>query len=590
MDALLVLGGIIGAGIYLDNNNKKNLDNTSTTNGIVDTPNHDTVYDTNNYAMSKEIEEVTAADMINRLRDDKSKIIDSAQSYNNQHRNVNLNIGEDSIYSQALDQEIKTDEFLKNDQGFLTVPYFKGNAPPEIDYENNYGFQASMGGANATTEWRSKKEVENLFGFGHNPENIYGKQWGSGIDADFNRYVPGTMRTGELPFEQVKVQHIDEKSLDNRLVGEAIAKTRNIDNLRTLNNQKKTYTGRVIDGERINFRGIEGQVNKNKTEKYHELGEDRNLVTTGAVLGSTKRPRQIIPDTNRQYLNKMQLGPASPLDGIEEHTDRPYVSKSMKTPLDPDTSRNVTGNVKIIDYDRLGYTSYPNEREVTEERTYQSNIKAEYEGRTLGIQDELKKTIKETTLEPANNGFLTGGSEKTKMYNLDGVRRTVKETTVGSNDLLNLKGTVTSGLEVRPLDDLKTTIKEGTMYDKKGIAGSYINEEMSRTNYNNLETNPTKEIISSGAGRPPTLSSTKLFNGGDTVNIDIKKIESDYVTQRTTGIDKIYDNYKSRDVTEITNDKNNYNDAELLLNQIDPSILDPFKKNPYTKPLNSYNY
>ena len=32
----------------------------------------------------------------------------------------------------------------------------------------------------------------------------------------------------------------------------------------------------------------------------------------------------------------MKLGPASPLDGIEEVTNRPFISKSMKTPLDPD--------------------------------------------------------------------------------------------------------------------------------------------------------------------------------------------------------------------------------------------------------------
>ena len=92
------------------------------------------------------------------------------------------------------------------------------------------------------------------------------------------------------------------------------------------------------------------------------------------------------------------------------------------------------------------------------------------------------------------------------------------------------------------------------MYNKKGISGSYLSEEMSRENYDNSESNPTKEIISSGAGRMPTLSSTKVFNGGDTVNLDIKKIESDYLTQHKTGIGKIYDNYKPKEKTEITND------------------------------------
>ena len=592
MDVLLLLGGIIGAGMYLENEKDKKSVQTFQTNKNDNTivPNHSNVYDTNNYEISKNVEEVKATDIINdMMNNSNSNIVDNTQTSNNQHRLPGLNSGENTIYSEALNKEISKSDFLRNNQGVLAVPYFKGTSSPNIDLDNNYGFQASMGGAAATTEWNQKKEVENM-GDWYMKENIHGKQWGDGMDSDFNRYVQGTMRNGELPFEQVRVQHIDDKSLDNRLIDEAIANTKNIDNLRTLNNLKKTYTGRVIDGERINTRGIEGKFNKNRTEKYHELGEDRNLVTTGAIIASTKRPLEILPETNRQHLNKMQFGPAALLNGIAETSDRPFVSKSMKQPLDANNNRNINGGIRIIDHDRLGYKAYPNERQVTEERTYESNIKGEYQGQMVGLQDELKKTIKETTLDPANNGFLTGENEKMRMYNLDGVRRTIKETTVTANDIMNLKGDNAGNLQVRPLDELKTTIKEGTMYNKKGISGSYLSEDMSRQNYLNSETNPTKEIISSGAGRMPTLSSTKIVNGGDIVNLDIKKIESDYMTKHTTGFDKIYDNYKPAEKTEITNDKNTYNDAELLLNQIDPQILNPFKNNPYTKSLQSYNY
>lgn len=591
MDALLLLGAIVGGGMYLENEKKKNNKDYQLNNSNTNLPYHNNLYDTNNYEMSKSIEEVKASDIISdMINNSNTNVVDTTQTYNNQHRLGNLNVGEDDkIYSQALDSEIDKGDFLRDDRGVLTLPHFSGNNSPNVDLNNNYGFQASMGGAAATSEWKPKMEVENM-GDWYMEDNIHGRQWGEGIDSDFNRYVPGTMRSGELPFEQQRIQHIDEKSFDNRLIDEAIANTTNIDKLRTLNNPKKTYTGRVIDGERINLRGIEGKVDKNRTEKYHELGEDRNLVTTGAVLASSKRPLELVPETNRQHLNKMQMGAAAPIDGITEHSDRPFVSKSMKQPLDPDNSRNISGGIRIIDHDRLGYRTYPNERQITEERTYEGNVKGVFEGRTIGLQDDIKKTIKETTLDPANNGFLTGENEKLKMYNMDGARRTVKETTVGANDMMNLKGGNTDNLQVRPLDEAKTTIKEGTMYNKKGISGSYLSEEMSRENYDNSESNPTKEIISSGAGRMPTLSSTKVFNGGDTVNIDIKKIESDYLTQHKTGIGKIYDNYKPKEKTEITNDKNTYNDAELLLNQLDPQILNPFKSNPYTKSLESYNY
>ena len=589
MDALLILGGIIGTGIYLDNkknNNLNNIDiNSSDVNNLKVLPQHNNIYDTNNYNMSTEIEKVTAIDMIDSMKNDKQKIIDFTQTYNNIHRNVNLNL-EDNQYSEVF-ENTNQDDFMKNDQGISTVPYFKGNSPPDIDLNNNYGFQASIGGAAASTEWKNKKEVEN-FGDWKMPQNIHGKQWGDGIDSNFNRYIPGTMRTGELPFNQEKVQHIDEKSFDNRLVDEAIANTLNIDNLRSKNNQKNSYTGRVIGGEQINSRGLEGIVKKNKTEKYFKLGEHRNLITTGAVTGSTKRPKEIIPDTNRQYLNKMQFGVATSLNGTEKHMNRSSISKSMKIPLDADNIRNIKGNLKIIDHDRLGYEVYPNEREVTLERNYNSNIKGEYNGRTIGLQDTLKRTIKETNLNPVS-GFIKGENEKMQLYNTDKPKRTIKETTL---DPVNgfLKGSYTSALKVRPIDELKPTIKQGTMYDKKGIAGSYINEKVSRENYLNSETNGNKEIISAGINRSPTSSSTKIVNGVDSVNVNIKKIGNDYMTQYNTGIDKIYDNYRSPSITEITTDKNHYKDAELLLNQIDPELLNPFKNNPYTKSLSSYNY
>lgn len=589
---VIVLAGLIGAGYYInDNKRKTNIENFEGSNiNSTTIPNHNDLYDLNNYETSQQMQEISAQELIGDMLSGQTNIVDSTQTMNNTHRNIYLNLGEDDsdqVFSNNSDEFIDKENFLRNDQGYSAVPYYKGNSAPTINLESNHGFQASMGGAAATTEWKPKREIENI-GDWNMPENIHGNQWGTDINSDFNRFVPGTMRTGELPFDQEKIQHIDEKSFDNRLIDEAIANTRNIDNLRSLNNQQKTYTGRIIPGEKINVRGIEGQVEKNKVEKYHELGEDRNLVTTGAVTGSSKRPNQVMPDTNRQYLNKMKLGPASPLDGIEEVTNRPFISKSMKTPLDPDNNRNIGGNIRITDPDNLGYKAYPNERQITEERTYQGNIKGEYEGRTVNIQDSLKPTIKETTLDPANNGFITGEMDKQRVYQLDGARTTVKETTIKSLDPSNVIGNYIQNLQTRPLDELKTTIKEGTMYNKEGVAGSYITGSMDRIDYENAETNPTKELLSKG--RVPTTTSTKITSGKDNLVVDIKKIESDYLTQKTTGLGKVYEKLSNSKVEQVTNDKNQYKDAELLLNQIDPSLLNPFKTNPYTKSLHSYNY
>ena len=82
------------------------------------------------------------------------------------------------------------------------------------------------------------------------PENIYGSYF-TGAQADQNRYIAGTHRTNELPFQQERTPPIDEKSELNREIDMAIAKTRSIDTLRTLTNQKYTYEGKIIPGKHL---------------------------------------------------------------------------------------------------------------------------------------------------------------------------------------------------------------------------------------------------------------------------------------------------------------------------------------------------
>jgi hypothetical protein len=103
----------------------------------------------------------------------------------------------------------------------------------------------------------------------------------------------------------------------------------------------------------------------------------------------------------------------------------------------------------------------------------------------------------------------------------------------------------------------------------------------------NSDTNPTKEIIAQG--REPTLSNVKLWVGGDDENVDIKKIESDYMTHHTTGLDKVYQKIPQDFACQLTRDKFELDDAELLLEQINPDLLNPFRENPFTKSLVSHS-
>ena len=70
---------------------------------------------------------------------------------------------------------------------------------------------------------------------------------------------------------------------------------------------------------------------------------------------------------------------------------------------------------------------------------------------TLGLQDDIKKTKKQTTIDSKNNGYIIGGYEKS-----------------------------TAGYEPP-----ETTTKDTTMFDYMGGAGGFYKGDMDKINYQN---------------------------------------------------------------------------------------------------------
>ena len=112
---------------------------------------------------------------------------------------------------------------------------------------------------------------------------------------------------------------------------------------------------------------------------------------------------------------------------------------------------------------------------------------------------------------------------------------------------------------------------------------------MATDQFYRADLNPNKEFIS--RGRAPTVENTKLTNGMDTLNVDIKKIESDYFNPRINSLDKVYQEIptEQQNIREYTQDKDTLDNVKLA-DRLDPTMLDPFKDNPYTHSLASFAY
>ena len=574
-----VLIGLVAVGLL--KNNEDNGDNPIITNvnSDVKMSNGENVYDSGNYYQEtkKEVNDLVKKNF-NTSTDEDSNIV----SDKNLDRNLNIEGFQELVYSNNSGESINSEDFLRNDQGITTQPFFK-KAPNPIDFNNTRSLDRHQGD-NRLKE--SKREVGQMFPLEKN-ENVFGNQFGEYI-GDKSRYLESRVKQNELPFEQEKVGHIDTKSGINREIKQMIADKTNVDILRSKTNQRKTYEGRIISGKNMNEnRGNMGEFRHYDPDKFYENDPDRYFTTTGAYLKERGKPEHIIKETYRSSLNKQELGGASA--NYTKGEKRSKYKKPLKIQLQSDTNRNVGADQFSgdADFSRKGYRALPNEREVTGERTYEGNVRSDVGNHTVGILDNVKSTIKETTINSANNGYLGNTSINTTQGIQDNLRVTKKQTTIDSAN----NGYMTGGFNKLTVghEDQRVTVKESTLNGYTGVAGSQgYSGNMLKDNYINAETNPNKEIIAQG--RMPTLSNTKVVNGGEHVNMEIKKIDSDYMNQSENKLSKVYSTNIDKDRIELTTMKNKLDDDELMSDRIDKELLNPFKNNPYTQSLSSFAY
>jgi hypothetical protein len=594
-----ILGGLVGLGYLFNEKNQNNNPVNSNVNIQPNVPNGDNIYNSEHYNHVDEKIRLMAKENFEesqqKLEDGKHPQVVNFQKLNYYGSGRSTEDENDTlleelkegmgnhIYSSASGTMMSNDHFMKNDQGISMAPYFKGNAPTNEGLENSRTLSMHQGG-NLSEFHQSKREQPAFFPL--EKQEVFGNTFGEGI-GDPNRYDTGILKTNQLPFTQERVAHIDVKDPINQSINQLIANSTNIDKLRSESNPKLTYKGKVLPGKNINeSRGINGEVFKHKVDPTYENDADKWLVTNGAFLEKTQRPLHVVPETNRSVINHQPIGSAAPVnhEGLEK---RPGVRKPMRNQLGTDTMRNFGGDVNVsgIDVQKGGYRALPNERDVTHLRNHQSNLQAGYNAQTLGIQDSIKKTVKQTTIDSKNNGNMDNVTLNTVMRLQDDVKKTKKQTTIDSQN----NGYITGGYEKNTLgyEAPENTMKDTTMFDYMGGAGGFYKGDMDKLNYQNAETNPTKEIIAQG--RSPTLNNVKLANGMDTVNMEINKIDSDYMNHYANAVDKVYQNIPEENNGDLTKMKDRLDDEKLAI-RIDPSLLNPFRNNPYTKSLESFAY
>jgi hypothetical protein len=572
------------------------------------------------------------------------------------------------VYSELTGRTMNSGDFTHNNM----VPFFGSKVTQNTEtFQNQAKLDFHTG---RDMYYHPKKEKKPLFG----PTPDLGYVCGAPApeNRELERYVSSDKRTNELPFEKIQVGPGLNKGFTSAATGgfhdfdqRDYAVPKNVDELRTVNNPKLQYKGRVSSGKsNIDNRGMEGEVAKYKVDTFYINTPERYLTTTGAYVKDTQRPMVLVKDTNRQCTSANEYTGIAGATTNKQTKLRAKIKQSTRQNYFTDGVRNATGKDNWVDMDMGDYGKKAlflpaQEREVTGLRTHVSNatsivkaivaplvdvMKTTKKENTIGNpnlvgnfktniskmkvydpNDVAKTTIKETLIDNEHTGYYTRGvSQKPTIHDPNDVARTtMKETLIHDEHTANFNRSVVQdgqGYLTNEKEAPNTNRQFTSEYEYEGIAngnavpggngtgyltnekeapntnrqftsdyeyvGGAASKDSAQTSYCNMyaaNLNETRE--GTLVGRDPTPSNVSLGTGGDRINMETKKLEGDRVNSRNMSKTRVFNSIPQKNECQFTNSKDQLNNDEIY-NRNNPEILDAFKKNPYTKSLNSYGY
>lgn len=542
-------------------------------------------------------------------------------------------------------QKIRKEDFVHINM----VPFFKGNPKQNLSSSANQTLLDYHTGA-ASLQFK-KKEIEPLFRTDR--KNVGLPVGAPNKTAEMRQYIETNMnqvmrKNNELPFEQIRTGPGLDQGYTNAPSGglnqanknDILKRYMNVDNLRTSNNPKQSYVGRVLPAKGVNTeRGKIGDVRKYKADSFYinEKGE-RNLVTTGAQIKDRVRPETLLkyqtrPETTTDYYgtgggNKDQL--AGQVFNKEQYEHTQYNIKQLqevsKGPAHAkDNLKQYSGESGIGDYGRGGFKNRATERTFTGPRMHGLNITRDVKSIIAPLLDIFRPTRKENMVgaaRPFGNFGNTAPSARVYHDPNDTTRTTIREVT-GRTDYLGAPTNVDQHemYYYDPLEVAKPTIRETTAKTEyMGIASknaqtgqtgggyqtaNYVADPTNRQTTQNHEyvgiaksddaprsytaeynarLNPHKEVIS--RGRAPTAQGPKNSLDAGQLNVSFRKHDHDYMQTRIPAPSNMSSTIAGKEFIGEMRGRNVLN-MNVARNRNTREAVSQFENNNYSKPLNS---
>jgi len=453
--------------------------------------------------------------------------------------------------SEMIGKEDETVEFsvfdnkiIDNERSLLTgttieknhnnlVPFFGSNMKQNVEaFTNTTRLDLYTG--NTSTYIHKKEVVER---FEPQPENIYGAPtFTTTIETD--RFIPSLYRQNEKPFEDEKIFALRSGIYENDIRPEY----KTVNELRPGNKPKLSYESRIQGCPQVSsVRGILGEVEKRGPEKFYETKEDSHWFKgPGSFTGITSRDNYEtnFKDTSRQVQHTEYVGGAQqmshnkPMQNVRiDNSDELFdsiIQPAKRQNFENDYVRNIGGYKEVHDYGKANILTYETERDSTGEKSYTLNANRGEFGHTNQYIDDAKSTIRQTTIDCDNRGYIASSFNNGKTeINEEGVidynpRTTQKETLVNNKYIGHANKDEGYGYVVTE-HDAKTTMRQTTHQSYIGGSNSKDKEQTSQTQYNNamIRNRQEKMLLGERASGPQQF---KTVSGKDSVgNVQLKE-------------------------------------------------------------------
>lgn len=320
--------------------------------------------------------------------------------------------------------------------------------------------------------------------------NVYGTP-SIDLEAAIERLPIQRFKNNDLPFQQVTVGPAigggyTSTPGDGYLTGREYQLPKAVDELRTLDNPKVSYTGRTIAGaELVQSRGELGTVDEPRyPQRYRETFSSEDwMKTTGQNLGTASRPTQLLRDVMRPETHVSYSGGPGPTPlstatytGQGEQSE-PHRSECLRLQLGPASAALAAdrGAAVRADFGRANILVYSNERDTTNVPVFSGSTSTVVKSIIAPLLDMVRPARRQVLGTDAPRAFGNVSvmiPEKQTVRDPDGVlRTTIRETTqhftANPGALGALRGPTVLPV-YDPSDIAKTTLKEQTIHDGSG--------------------------------------------------------------------------------------------------------------------------